>query len=246
MTRRGLLALAVALPGAARAEAPGVSPPPDAALPLDLALRDAAGRPILLGEALGGLPTIFAFADYDCAALCGTALGLAASALPRSGLVPGRDFRLVVLGLDPADGPAKAAAMRRAWLGEGTPLADSARFLVGAAPALARAEAALGYRALRQGERYLHPLVLFALRADGSLAATLPALGATPEDMRDALRSAAREDAPGLFARVQLVCEGLAPGRETVLRSVLAASGAATVAVLAGGLVLLRRWERRA
>ena len=247
MRRRGLLALAALAPvAAARAEAPAVAPPPGAALPMDLPLRDASGRRLTLSAALGGLPALFAFADYDCAALCGTALGLAAATLPGTGLRPGADYRLVVLGLDPGDGPAKAAAMRRAWLGEDTPLARSARFLTGDPPALARAEAALGYQALRQGGGFVHPLVLFALRADGRLAAMLPALGAAPEELRAALLAAAGPDGPGLVERVGLLCQGIASGRAGVLRVALAFSGATTVALLGGGLWLLRRQERRA
>ncbi|MCO6417959.1 hypothetical protein JYK14_17595 [Siccirubricoccus sp. KC 17139] len=246
MTRRFLLALAAAFPAlSAWAAAPGVAPPPQAALPLDLALRDATGQPLRLGEALDGQPAIFAFADYDCVTLCGTALGLAAATLPGTGLRPGRDYRLLVLGLDPADGPAKAAAMQRAWLGEGTALAGAARFLVGTAPALASAQAALGYSAARQGEGFLHPLALFALRPDGRLAAVLPALGAAPEELRDALREAARPEAPGLFASIRLVCQGSGSGRSAALLGVLAAAAAATVAALGGSLMLLRRRERR-
>lgn len=243
--RWGALLLALLLLPA-MAPQPGVAPPPGAALPPDLLLEEAAAGPMRLGDALGGLPAVFAFADYACAALCGTALGLAAAGLPRAGLRPGQDYRLVVLGLDPGDGAAKAAAMRDAWLGEGTALADSARFLVGTASAVARAEAVLGYHAVRHGAQYLHPLVLFVLRADGRLAATLPALGAAPEELRDALRDAARAETPGLLARVKLLCQGVAAGGHGWLRTALSAMGAATITLLGGGLLLLWRREGRA
>ncbi|RAI58012.1 thioredoxin domain-containing protein [Roseicella frigidaeris] len=247
MRRRGVLTLAALGPAAAAgAEAPVAEPPPGAALPLDLRLRDAAGHGLTPGEALDGLPALFAFADYDCAALCGTALGLAAATLPGTGLRPGRDYRLVVLGLDPDDGPAKAAAMRRAWLGEGTALAETARFLAGPATALARAEAALGYRALRQGDAILHPLALFALRADGGLAAMLPELGTTPAALRSALQAAARPNGMGVIERVELLCQGLAAGHAGAVQGALAFGGVSTLALLGGGLLLLRRRERRA
>jgi protein SCO1/2 len=247
MTRRGLLALLAMLPAAPlRAEEePGLAPPPDARLPPGLVVRDAAGRVQSMGEVLDGLPAVFAFADYGCAALCGTALGLAAAMLPETGLRPGGDYRLVVLGLDPRDGPGKATAMRRAWLGEGTALAATARFLVAEAPVVEAAMRALGYRARRRGEGFDHPLALFVLRGDGRLAAVLPALGAAPEELRAALRGAASEEAPGLLGRVQLLCEAATSGRGGVLRGALTAGGAATLALLGGGLLLLRRRERQ-
>lgn len=236
MTRRGLLAL---LPATAHAaEAPALAPPPGAALPLDLPVHDG-NRATTLGAAMGGMPAVFAFADYGCTTLCGTAIGLAAATLPGMGLVPGQDYRLVVLGLDPADGPAEAEAMRRAWLGEEGALAASARFLTAAPEAIAAATAALGYRAVRRGEGFDHPLALFVLREDGRLGATFPALGLEPEAVRDALRG------PGLIARVQLVCAA-AVASGGLLRPVLTASGLGMIGILAGGFVLLRRMERRA
>jgi protein SCO1 len=38
-----------------------------------------------------------------CRTACGTIVALAASALTQSGLEPGVDYRLVVIGLDPKD-----------------------------------------------------------------------------------------------------------------------------------------------
>jgi len=239
MTRRGLLVL---LPAAAHAaEAPALAPPPGATLPPGLPVRDG-GRATTLGAAMGGIPAVFAFADYGCTTLCGTAIGLAAATLPEMGLLPGQDYRLVVLGLDPADGPAEAETMRRAWLGETGALAGSARFLTAAPETIAAATAALGYQAVRRGEGFDHPLALFVLRQDGRLGATFPSLGLEPEAVRDALRAT---DAPGLLARVQLVCAAAA-AKGGLLRPVLAASGLGMIGVLAGGFLLLRRMERRA
>lgn len=247
MTRRGLLGLVAILPAAPlRAAEPGLAPPPGAALPAGLAVRDQAGRPMTLGAALGGLPAVFAFADYDCAALCGTALGLAAATLPGTGLRPGQDYRLVVLGLDPDDGPDKALAMRRAWLGEGNALAETAVFLVAGPPGVAAATRALGYAVTRRGEGFDHPLALFVLQGDGRLSATLPALGAEPEEVRAALRAAAQGAAPGILTRVRLFCAGAVSGRGAALEGALTAGGAATLGLLGGGILLLRRRERRA
>ncbi|TDH60878.1 hypothetical protein E2C06_19870 [Dankookia rubra] len=247
MTRRGLLGLLAILPAAPlHAAEPGLTPPPGAALPAGLAVRDQAGRLMTLGSALGDLPAVFAFADYDCAALCGTALGLAAATLPGTGLRPGQDYRLVVLGLDAADGPDKALTMRRGWLGEGNALAESAAFLVAEALVVDTATRALGYAATRRGAGFDHPLALFVLRRDGTLSATLPALGAEPEEVRAALQAAASGREPGVFGRVRLFCAGAVSGRGAALRSALAAGGAVTLGLLGGGILLLRRRERRA
>ena len=243
MRRRCLLGLLGLSPIApSLAAEPGLAPPPGAALPLGLPVRDAAGRPLTLGDALGGRPTVFVFADYDCTTLCGTTLGLAAATLPGTGLRPGQDYRLVVLGLDAADGPDKAMAMRHAWLGDSGALARTAAFLIAGEPALAAAMQALSYAVARRGDGFDHPLALFVLHGDGRLSAVMPALGAEPEELRAALRDAGRAAPPGLFAQVRLLCAAAA-GHGGALRGVLAAGGAATLGLLAGGLVLLRRRE---
>jgi protein SCO1/2 len=45
-----------------------------AALPADLVLTDAAGRPVALGEFLGERPLLLAPIDYDCKNICGFTL----------------------------------------------------------------------------------------------------------------------------------------------------------------------------
>ena len=73
-----LLCGALAAPahaGLTEAELAGVTlaPPPGARAPLGLHLRDEAGRPLTLGEASGGRPTVLLLADYTCGSLCGAA-----------------------------------------------------------------------------------------------------------------------------------------------------------------------------
>ena len=77
----------------------GVRPPPGATLPLDARLTSLDGRPMTLGAAIGGRPSVVIFADYDCPQLCSPILALAADALAKSGLTPGADFQLVRLAL---------------------------------------------------------------------------------------------------------------------------------------------------
>ena len=44
------------------------------------------------------------FADYTCRTLCGPIVEFAAAGLAKTGLRPGVDYRLLVIGLDPRDG----------------------------------------------------------------------------------------------------------------------------------------------
>jgi protein SCO1/2 len=121
-----MLALTVFSAGASRAEI-GLAPAvlngvsvearPNARLPLSLQFRDDSGSSLTLGEALSGRPAVLIFADYTCRTLCGPILEFATAGLERSGLEPGVDYRLVVVGIDPKDGPAEAHAMRSSRIG---------------------------------------------------------------------------------------------------------------------------------
>jgi len=90
----------------------GVTPPPGARVPIETRWTDESGTPISLEQAMAGRPAILIFADYTCTTLCGPILSFVEKALATSQLAS-RDYRLVVLGIDPKDGPREATAMRR-------------------------------------------------------------------------------------------------------------------------------------
>lgn len=249
-----LLLLLAALPGASRAAPaePELQPPPASRLPLDLPVRDEAGRPTTLRDTAGGAPLVLVFADYRCTVLCGTALGLLASVLPETALRPATDYALVAIGLDPRAGPADAAAMRRAQFGASTPLAAASHLLVAAPPAIAAATSALGYRAVWRGEadRFDHPLAVMVLAPDGRLVAALPGLGLDAGVLRDTLleaRAYAGGEGP-LLRRVLLACRGFLPegaGARGVALIVALAVGLAVALAGLGGFGLLLRAQRR-
>src|SRR5262245_39408175 len=94
----------------------------DALLPLSLRFTDDTGAPRTLGAALGGRPAILIFADYTCRTLCGPILDFALAGLEKSGLKPGADYRLVVVGLDSKDTLAAARAIRPAHVDAPSPI----------------------------------------------------------------------------------------------------------------------------
>ncbi|MGG5823580.1 hypothetical protein [Falsiroseomonas sp. HW251] len=247
-----LLFLCAAAP--VKAEEPALVPPPGARLPLDLPARDEAGRPTTLRDATGGRPIVLVFADYSCATLCGTALGLVAAALRETGLRLGEDVVLLVLGLDPRDGPAEATAMRRAHVGDGSGMAAASRFMTMDAPVLGVATASLGYHAVWRPDqaRFDHPLAWLVLAPDGRLAEVLPALRFDPVALRRSVESAARTEpgAPGIVARTLAICRGFGAlgsgARRMVVLAGLGLGGIVALAGLGGFVMLLRAQRRRA
>ncbi|MBP0491413.1 SCO family protein [Pararoseomonas indoligenes] len=252
-----MLALGLAMPARAAlteaelAEA-GLNPPAGAALPLDLPLRDETGRPATPADVLGGRPAVLVLADYTCETLCGTALGLAASALVETGLRPGVDYSFLVLGIDARDGPEQAAAMKATYLGSFPEVMRAARFLTGPKAVLDRAQAAIGYRAEPDlaSDRYAHPLAAIVLTPAGTLSRVLPGLALEPVALAGAMRDAASAGGGGLVEiGVRLLCYGLDPARgiyNAVVKRGLAMGTAATAILLGIAALLLARRGRRA
>jgi protein SCO1/2 len=231
-------------------EAVGVTPPPNAQAPTALELIDEDGAPRNLAGAMAGRPTLLILADYTCKNLCGPVLGLAAHVLEQTGLRPGADYRMVAIGLDPANQPADARAMKRAQIGEGTGLAEATAFLTADADALEQIEASLGYGSAydSQNDQVAHPAVAFVLTADGRLARVLSGLALDPTDLRLALVEAGEGRVGNLADTVQLLCYGFDPAAGiyslSIHRLLLLVSFLST-AVLAGAVGLMLRQEVR-
>jgi protein SCO1/2 len=251
-----LAVVALALAGPAQAgfsqadlAAVSASPGQDAALPLDLAFTDEAGQPRTIGAALGGKPAVLIFADYTCHTLCGPILDFAAAALDRSGLQPGSDYRLLVIGLDPKDGRDAAHRMRRDHLGDGA-LAQNAIFLTGTDAAIRTATAALGYRYAYDAEhdQFAHPAAAYVLDVQGRVTRVLSGLGLSGTDMRLALVAAGNGHTGTLGDRIRLLCYGYDPVRGIYTERIttfLQIGALATVIALAGGIILMARAHPR-
>lgn len=221
-----------------------LAPTPGARLPPDLPLRDEGGHATTFAAAQGGRPAVLVLADYTCTVLCGTALGLASMAL-RDG---GQGAVLLVLGIDPRDGPAEAAAMKAAYVAPGE---GAAHFLVAARPALDRVEAVLGYHAAYDAatDSFAHPAGLVVLAPDGRVSRVLPGLEADAATLRLALVEASEGRIGSLGERIRLFCYGFDAARgiyAAMVRRVLSIGTVLTMLAMAAFLVWTWRRGRAA
>lgn len=223
--------------------------PAEAGIPRNATVVDEAGsRRDLL--ALVSKPTVLVFADYTCRTLCGPIVAFVAAALERSGLRPGEQYRLVVIGLDPKDGAADAARMRRDHLGQSGLLSEASLFVTADQSVIDVLTSALGYRYVydREHDQFVHSGAAYVLHPEGRVARVLSGLGISGEYMRLALLEAGDGRAATWRDHVRLLCSGFDPAHGTynlMVSRVLAASVAATVLALGGGIVLLNLMGRR-
>ncbi len=82
----------------------------DAQLPLSSEFTDESGRPVTLGTYFDGKhPAVLALVYYNCPMLCSEEMDGLTSALEMVRLQPGKDFQIVVVSIDPTEGPQLAA-----------------------------------------------------------------------------------------------------------------------------------------
>lgn len=227
----------------------GVSVSAQARLPLTQLVIDAEGRQQSLEEIVSH-PTVLVFADYTCRTLCGPILAFVASALEQSGLHPGEQFQLLVIGLDPKDRLQDAASMRERYLTAGSSLDRATTFVIANGVTIKTLTAALGYgyRYDQDDDAYIHPAAAYVLQADGRVSRVLTGVGISAADLRLAIVEASAGRVGTFGDRVRLLCSGFDPAHGTysvIIGRLLAVAAAATVLTLAGGIVLLLLAGRR-
>jgi protein SCO1/2 len=228
------------------------SPPPHAVLPLGLSFKDENGRSTTIKNAIGGVPAVVIFADYTCRTLCGPIVEFTAAGLAKTGLRPGLDFRLVVIGINPRDGVDTARAMRTAHIDPDDPLGRAAVFLSGGETEIHAATQAVGlhYAYDPAHDQYAHPAAAYVVDSAGRVRRVLSPIGLDGGDLRLAIIDTGR-GAIGSFAdQLHLLCYGFDPAQGIYterITTMLAYAAGATLVILAAGISgMVARQRRRA
>ena len=106
----------------------------NAQLPLSASFTDETGKAVTLGDYFDGKhPAVLALVYYNCPMLCSEEMDGLTSALEMVHLRPGKDFQIVVVSIDPSEGPQLAAKNKAFYLKRyGHPeTADGWHFLTG-------------------------------------------------------------------------------------------------------------------
>lgn len=227
----------------------GITLPVQAALPFSPIVTDTFGKHRRLGD-LVRRPTVLIFADFTCRTLCGPILAFVVSALEQSGLRPGSQFQLLVVGLDPKDHVREALAMRNRQIAADSSLAHATTFVTTDEAGIKNLTDALGYRYDYDttDDSYVHPAAFYVLRADGRVSRVLAGIGLSARDLRLALVEASEGKIGSFGDRVRLLCSGFDPTHGTynlTIGRLLALAAATTAVVLAGGIVILLLAGRR-
>jgi protein SCO1/2 len=124
----------------------------NAQLPLDAAFVDDTGIPIKLGKYFDGKhPAVVTTVYYNCPMLCSEEMDGLTSALEMVHLVPGKDFQIVIISIDPSETPQLAAQKKEFYLKRyGHPeTAGGWHYLTGKQPAIDAVTKAVGFGYVR-------------------------------------------------------------------------------------------------
>jgi protein SCO1/2 len=226
------------------------TPLPGAAFQLSVPFTRLNGQSTSLGQALNGKPAVLIFSDFTCTNLCGPTLTFAASGLAKTGLKPGEDFHLVVIGLDPKDTVAQARDMMTRQVGRGTGVAASAIVLRGSQSAIDVETKAGGYHYVydQTNDQFAHPAAVYVITGDGHIVRVLSSLGLSKTDLRLALVEAGQGRIGSFADQIRLRCFGFDPSRGIYTASitkVLTAAGIVTVVAMTAAIGLMVLAARR-
>jgi protein SCO1/2 len=220
-------------------------------LPLDVRVRDEAGRELPLGEYFGKRPVVLAFVYYQCPMLCTLALNGLVSAMGVLSFEPGREYEVVTISFDPEDTAERAAANKRSYLNRlrRSGAQSGWHFVTASEEAVKQLTGAAGFRYAwdEPTRQFAHPAGIVVATPEGTLSHYLFGIEYAPRDLRYALVEASAGRLGTALDQAVLYCFSYDPatGRYgMVIMRVVRVAGIATVIALGGFVALMLRRER--
>ncbi len=222
------------------------------ALPLNLAFTDDAGKPVHLGDYFGKRPAILALVYFRCPMLCSEELDGLTCALQMVRFVPGKDFNVIVVSIDPNEGPDLAAAKKRSYLKRyGHPeTANGWHFLTGTQPNIDALTEAVGFKYVKlaipgsSATQYAHASAIQIVTPEGKLAQYYMGVEYSPKDMLLGLNEASSNRIGSPVDNILTYCYHYDPQTNThslIVARVVQLGGFLTLLLLGGFMTIMFR-----
>ena len=222
-------------------------------VPLNLTFKDEQGKTVKLGDYFHeGRPVILNLVYFQCPMLCTEVLNGLTSALKVIKFVPGQEFEVITLSIDPRETPQLAANKKEMYLKKlGNP--EAARgwhFLTGEQSQIAELASAVGFRyhfdpALGQ---FAHAAGIMLITPTGKVAQYYYGVEYSAKDMRLGIVEASQNKIGSLADQILLYCYHYDPrtGRYgATITNIIRLAGVTTVILLGSALVMLFRKEKQ-
>ena len=227
-------------------------------LPLDLTFTDDTGKPVQLASYFGKMPAILALVYYQCPMLCSEELNGLTGALQMVNFVPGKDFNIIVVSIDPSEGTNLAADKKRNYLHRyGHPeTADGWHFMTGTQANIDALTKAVGFGYVKipgpDGKltQFAHASSIQIVTPQGKLAQYYMGVEYSPKDIRLGLVEASNNHIGSPVDNILTYCYHYDPTtnkHSLIVARVVQMGGAMTVILLGGFMwIMFRRDYRQA
>ena len=225
-------------------------------LPLNLTFTDDAGKQVALGSYFGKRPAILALVYYQCPMLCSEELNGLTSALQMVRFVPGKDFNIIVVSIDPTEGTDLAADKKRTYLKRyGHPeTANGWHFLTGTQPNIDALTQAVGFRYVKLTvpgsnlTQFAHASSIQIVTPEGKLAQYYMGVEYSPKDLLLGLDEASSNRIGSPVDNILTYCYHYDPATNThdlIISRVIQLGGVLTLVLLGGFMLLMFRRDYR-
>ena len=220
---------------------------------VDLALKvqNHFGDHISMGEHFkDGKPAVFTLNYYSCASLCSVQLNAVLNGLKDMDWLPGAQFKMLTLSIDPEETSSLAAQKRGAYLEELDKQNASWEFMVAKQSVITDIANQVGYRYTydEQSKQFAHPAVIMILSPDGTISRYLYGVSYSARDLKFALIEASEGKIGTTVDKVILSCFSYdnSTGRYTASAfGLMRLAGVVTMFFLGAMVTALWRRERR-
>ena len=225
-------------------------------LPLGLTFTDDAGKQVQLASYFGKRPAILALVYYQCPMLCSEELNGLTGALQMVNFVPGKDFDVIVVSIDPTEGTALAAAKKRSYLRRygHSETAAGWHFLTGSQANIDALTKAVGFGYVKipgpDGKltQFAHASSIQIVTPEGKLAQYYMGVEYSPKDLRLGLVEASANRIGSPVDNILTYCYHYDPKtnkHSLVVARVVQLGGLVTVFTLGGFMIVMFRRDAR-
>jgi protein SCO1 len=221
-------------------------------VPLNITFKDEHGKTVQLGDYFHeGRPVILNLVYFQCPMLCTEVLNGLTSALKVIKFVPGEEFEVVTVSIDPRETPLLAANKKEMYLKKlGNPEAAKGwHFLTGEQSQIAPLAAAVGFRYHFDPKlgQFAHAAGIMLITPTGKVAQYYYGVEYSAKDMRLGIIEASQNRIGSLADQVLLYCYHYDPrtGRYgATITNIIRLAGLTTVILLGSALIMLFRKEK--
>ena len=221
-------------------------------VPADLAFVDETGKAVRLGDYFGTRPVVLALAYYECPMLCTQVLSGMTAGLKGLTFDAGQEFEVVVVSIDPGEGPGLAAAKKASYVAhyDRDETAGAWHFLTGRKAEIDRLARTVGfsYTYDEKTDQYAHAAGLSILTPDGKIARYLFGIDFAPRDLRLSIVEANDRKVASPVDTLLLYCYHYDPATGAyglMVMRIVRIAGVLFLLAMVTGFVVLRRRERR-